>query len=132
MSKGLPKSEIIHKRDEIQSLLKKGESFAHHPVRAIYEIHPSENPGVTVMFSVPKRKFKHAVDRNRIKRLLREGYRLNKQNLTENVKKHQLTVRVMFLFTGRELPEFTRLQDKIILTLQRLEQCCESFVDQES
>jgi len=132
MNQGLPKQERVYKRDEIQSLLKRGESFAKHPVRAIYEIHPGKAADVAVMFSVPKRKFKKAVDRNRIKRLMRESYRLNKQDLHEVAQKKQLTVRVMFLYTGRELPDFTTLRDKIILTLQRLEECCVSKADRES
>ena len=120
MKNGLPKAEVLHKRDDISSLMKDGKSFAKHPVRVVYSMVDSENPEVLVFFSAPKRNFKRAVDRNRVKRLLREAYRLNKFTLVETAHTQNKTIHLAFLFTGRELPSFTGVQDKIILILQRL------------
>lgn len=69
---------------------------------------------------VSNKNFKKAVDRNRIKRLTREGYRLQKQNLCDllNEKKQQLAV--FLIYTGKELPVHTMVNEKIGLILLRL------------
>jgi ribonuclease P protein component len=117
----LPKSEILSKRDEISALMKDGKSFAKHPIRVVYHYFESETPQVKVFFSAPKRNFKRAVDRNRIKRLMKEAYRLNKIILSDTARASGKTIHVAFLFTGREVPVYKEVQDKIILLLQRFQ-----------
>ena len=70
--------------------------------------------------SVPKKKIKRAVDRNRIKRLTREGYRLNKQLLIEVCNNKNAAIDFMLIYTGNVNPEFITVQSKIVLILQRL------------
>ncbi|MGN0234529.1 MAG: ribonuclease P protein component [Bacteroidaceae bacterium] len=76
----LPKSERLCSRKALQRLFS-GErrSISVFPIRAVFM--ESEEPGIRIMVSVSKRHFKHAVKRNRVKRQLREAYRLNKQIL---------------------------------------------------
>lgn len=81
---GFPKREhLVLKRDIDALFTAGGHSLAAYPVRAIWRLAPSAGDGarVKVMVSVSKRKFKHAVSRNRAKRQLREAYRLNKSIL---------------------------------------------------
>ena len=82
---GFPKREhLVLKRDIDALFTAGGHSLAAYPVRAIWRLAPSAGDGarVKVMVSVSKRKFKHAVSRNRAKRQLREAYRLNKSILS--------------------------------------------------
>lgn len=82
---GFPKREhLVLKRDIDALFTAGGHSLAAYPVRAIWHLAPSAGDGarVKVMVSVSKRKFKHAVSRNRAKRQLREAYRLNKSILS--------------------------------------------------
>lgn len=79
-------------------------SFAAFPLRVVYLVQPllqAENPekaATQMMVSVPKRKFKHAVDRNRVKRQLREAFRKNKHLLYDKLPEgQQLTMGFLWL-----------------------------------
>jgi ribonuclease P protein component len=71
-------------------------------------------------FSVPKRLFKKAPDRNRIKRLMREVVRKNKKYIEDPLenKNHQLAL--FLIYTGKEILSFEEFEDKIVFILQRL------------
>ena len=81
----LPKSERLYKKKDIQELFDKGSSFYLYPFR-IFVQKQSEQNIHQVLFSVSKKNFKKAVDRNRIKRRMREAYRLNKGALPATSK----------------------------------------------
>lgn len=69
---------------------------------------PGKNaPPVTVGVTAPKKQFKKAVHRNRLKRLLREAYRLQKQPLTTLCSISEQQMQIFFIFTGRQLLPFT-------------------------
>jgi ribonuclease P protein component len=76
--------------------------------------------GVQFGVGVSTRNFKKAVDRNRIKRLMRESYRLQKTALYSAVKERNKQLAVFIIYTGKELPDYKTLSEKIGLTLQRL------------
>jgi ribonuclease P protein component len=77
------KDERLHLKRRIDALLAGGQSFISYPLRVIYRfsaLEGEEHPA-RVAVSVSKKRFKRAVDRNRLKRLTRESYRLNKHDL---------------------------------------------------
>lgn len=71
-------------------------------------------------FAVSTKNFKKAVDRNRIKRLMKEAYRLNKIELTNTVKNHNQHVAVFFIYTGNTIPVYPEVLEKIKKILKRL------------
>ncbi len=71
-------------------------------------------------FGASSRNFKKAVDRNRIKRLSREAYRLQKQPLLDRVQQKGLSLAVFFIYTGKELPDYRTVTEKIGVALQKL------------
>ncbi|HRE74902.1 MAG TPA: ribonuclease P protein component [Flavobacteriales bacterium] len=114
------KSERLHRKKIIEQLFTKGgQSMLAHPVRMVWQDADLEDV-VQVMFSAPKRNFKKAVDRNRIKRIMREAYRLNKSELRKCCEEKQKKIAVAFLFVGKEMPKGQEVRDKIIVLLQRL------------
>lgn len=78
-------------------------------------------------FTVSARNFKKAVDRNRIKRLMRECYRLQKNQLKSTLGKNNKMLAIFFIYRGNEMPVYTDIFDKIGGALSRLEKISESI-----
>ncbi len=97
------KAERLKSKKIIDSLFQQGQSFGVYPVRIVWvELENSDNPyPVQCAVSVSKRKFPKAVDRNRIKRQLREAWRLHKHRLYEALEGEQ-QFGIMLLYTGKE------------------------------
>lgn len=81
--------ERLKSRKTIQSLFTSGSVIKSYPFKLVYTPieNQAENPNIEMGVSVSKRLFKHAVDRNRHKRLIREAYRLQKPTLYESLDK---------------------------------------------
>lgn len=116
------KTEKLKSRKTLNEVFTKGRSFSVFPVKVFYVMNESAEHSVKTGVGVSTRNFKKAVDRNRIKRLLRECYRLNKTVLHEAVTKKQKDLSVFFLFVGKELPDYEMLSGKIKTALTKLEE----------
>ncbi len=120
-----PKAEKLSSRKLIGKLFEEGKSFLVYPVKVVYlEMENlsdcSQMPPVSVLISVSRKKFKRAVHRNRIKRLIRECYRLNKQALAESDVVRNKNILVGLIYIGDKMPEMVCLQTKIISVIRRL------------
>src|SRR6185312_508041 len=104
----------------IQQLFKEGKSFSVFPLRIIYLQSENQKFSLQAGFTVNSRNFKKAVDRNRIKRLMRETYRLQKNKLLNQLTKNHKNLGVFFVYTGKELPEFHELFEKMQRVLEKL------------
>ena len=91
------------------------------PLRVIFlEIENTDVP-LQAGFSVSTRHFKHAVDRNRIKRLMRESYRIQKNSLQAHLQENEKSIAVFFIYTGKELPGYHLIYEKTAMALLKLE-----------
>ena len=115
------KSEKLCSEKAIGRLFADGVSFVKFPLRVIYlveELAEGEEPICQVLISVPKKRFKRAVKRNRIKRLVREAYRLNKHLLVGvNTTKR---VSLSFIMLDDKEPSFAQVQKTVVRSLERV------------
>ena len=121
----LGKEERLKSRKQIEHLFDKGKSFVVSPFR-VYFIVNSELPiqrnggGLKFGVGVSAKTFKKAVYRNRIKRLTREAWRLQKNEIREKAIETQRELNVFFIYTGKELPDFTTVKEKVAIALKKL------------
>ncbi len=107
----LGKPEKLKSRKLIASLFSEGKQIKAFPIKLLYlQTNHTSNFPIQVAFSVPKRNFKKAVYRNRIKRLLREVYRKEKPALYSKVQKPYI---FMIIFMGDKMPEYDQLEKAI-------------------
>ena len=114
------KEEKLKSGKLIELLFKKGLSFSNFPFKILYLFTKNNIAPLQAGFAVSTKKFKHAVDRNRIKRLIREAYRLQKNELTGVLKFHEKFLIVFFIYTGNEIPEYVDVYEKMQSALIRL------------
>lgn len=115
------KDEKLSGLKSFETLTKNGESFFAHPFRITWMVADEDQKApVRIAFGVPKRNFKLSVKRNRIKRLMREAYRLNKQEIYDALNLKSVKIVVMIVYTPREEPLYSGIEGKIILSLRRL------------
>ena len=124
----LGKKDKLKSRKAIEQLFKLGKSFSVFPFRVLYLEAPAssqmEASQLQTAFSVSKKYFKKAVDRNRIKRLMREAWRLQKNILEEQIKSTNKSVAVFIIYTGNGLPEYNLIFEKTTALIKRLLKIC--------
>jgi len=118
----LDKNERLKSRKQIDKLFAEGKSFVVNPFRVYFLVHEPRtmDNGLQFGVGVSSRIFKRAVDRNRVKRLTREAWRLQKNELKELLKASNKQLNVFFIYTGKELPDFATVKDKVAVALKKL------------
>ncbi len=114
------KDEKLCSKLMIDELFSSGKSFKEYPLRVIHLPVETSNITTKVLISVPKKRFKKAVSRNRIKRLIREVYRLNKSELHEFWKEERKYFAIAFVYIGNEIPIYQELNATMEQVLNKL------------
>ena len=113
------KSERLKSRKVLDQLFSKGNTFLVHPFKVMYLMSGSEEVSIRCGVGVSKKNFGKAVQRNRIKRLMREVYRLNKTPLYDVVKNNQ--VNLFILYIDKNMPiDFNYLNNKMQLVIEKM------------
>jgi ribonuclease P protein component len=116
------KEEKLKSKKVFEKLFEGGQSLFSHPLKLQYLEwnDESQKQNVKAGFSVSKRNFKNAVDRNHIKRQLREAYRLNKSLLIEHCKTEKKKMALLFIYVAKEKTEYKLIEKKMQLLLNQL------------
>ena len=115
------KNERLCSLKAIEDLYKEGASFYNTDLKCIYLLKSEPQPApCQVVFSVPKRSFKRAVDRNLLKRRMREAYRLHKHLLYEQLLEKQKNLHLLIIYTPKEIRTFEAIENSLLKALKSL------------
>lgn len=125
-----PASQKLKSRKVIGQLFESGKHIKSYPIRAVYavsEFNPEYHSShVQMGISVPKRSFKSAVDRNRIKRQVREAYRRYHSELLSMASEKNIYLPMMLIYIDRNDPNFEKLEKKMRGLVMQFKEILES------
>ncbi len=120
----LGKTERLKSRKQIEQLFKSGKSFHTGVFKVFYQVNEVDvklqASKLQFGVGVGTRHFKRAVQRNRIKRLIREAHRLQKNELELLLQQQNKSLNIFFVFTGKELPDYKLVFETTAAALQKL------------
>ena len=108
------KKEHIKSSIRIKEVMDNGEKVFSHPLIIQFSMTPPIEAECRAAFIVSKRRFKRAVDRNKIKRLMKEAYRLNINSTKEILENQQLSLDMTIIFVGKEIPILGNLVNGLV------------------
>ena len=122
----LSKEERICSKKLINELFTgNGRSMTAFPLRVVFMKRTvgDDQPRAAMLVSVPKRYFKHAVDRNRVKRQVREAFRRNKSIITQNLTDDHEAVAMAFVWLTNEKYPSSEVENRMVRLLTRISEC---------
>lgn len=129
---GFPKREHLKSKSAIENLYANGSSVTAFPLRAVFLSSKAESgaPTAAILISVAKRRFRHAVDRNLMKRRIREAYRLNKQPFIDELQKSdkQMAVAILYIDNRHSSTQFLhrKMQKLLSSIIEKELKVCEN------
>ena len=114
------KSERLTGSKSISSLFQDGTSISSYPVRILFNAEGIGPKPVSLAISVPKRLFKRAVDRNLLKRRIREAYRLNKPQFYARLQSIQIKANVVIQYQQKEILDYQIIEAGVVKVLEKM------------
>ena len=116
-----PDKVRLYLQKEIDRLFASGQSLVAYPLRIVYLPFngiPASGSTISILVSVPKKLMKHAVKRNRIKRLIRESFRLNYNATAELYAKNGKYLHIAYIYICKELKPFTEIEKAVLKSFE--------------
>ena len=117
------KRERLTLQNDIEQLFEKGQAFMAYPLRVVYVSGAAQNkvvPGLSVLVGAPKKRIRQAASRNRVKRLIREAYRLNKGALFEACRQSGKYIHIAFMYVSNDIRTYTEMETAVRKALDRI------------
>lgn len=114
------KSEHLCGKSAIDRLYSEGKAFLSYPVRIVFHTIPKGEVPARCLISAPKKKFKHATDRNYLKRQIREAYRTNKHELYRLLEEKDYQLHIAITYIGDKIENSHFVEKKIKISLTKL------------
>lgn len=116
----LNKKQRLKNKREINRLYSNGDRIVEFPLILVWETVEANNEYLKIALSVPKKCIPNAVNRNQIKRLLRESFRVQKSILFNKLKANNNSVNILIIYAHSKILSYSEIHAKINVTLQRL------------
>lgn len=119
----LSKRMRISSQKDIDSLFSQGDSFIAYPLRVVFlPVEKIPQSDCSILVSVPKKRLKKAVKRNKVKRLVRESFRLQQNRITHFVHRKTYSLRIAFVYISDSLPSYLDIKHAMDKSLEKLQQ----------
>lgn len=117
----LRKPERLNRKKVIEKMFAGGaRSFSVFPLRVVYLQADELKADASILVSVSKRRFKRAVKRNRVKRQIREAYRMNKHELLNVLAEKRCPLAIAFIYLSDQLVDFALIEERVKTALARI------------
>ena len=114
------KEERVTGAKRVDAIFASGKSFISYPLRVVYLQHEqSRVASCSILISVPKKRMKKALHRNRVKRLVREAYRLNKK-LTRDIDLSEQSMDIAFIYVKDTASTYTEIEKAMLKALKQI------------
>ena len=127
MQQNFPKEERLKSLKKIQKVISEGKVVRFGTIKICWmmitadqEYSKSSIPQIKAGFSVPKKKIKHAVDRNKIRRIMKEIFRLNKASFYSTIPKGQQLI-LFFIYQNNEILPYKKIETDLLPAIKRIQ-----------
>jgi ribonuclease P protein component len=118
---GLSKLERISKKDSITHIFVEGKKIKYNSIKLVWIKVPKSEIPIKVLFTVPKKLVKLAVNRNKLRRCIKEAYRLNNHNIKQKIVNSNYSIEIALVYSSTEHESFETINHTILQLLNRLE-----------
>ncbi len=121
MNNSFKKNEKLCSKIEIERLFTKNNIIKNYPIKILWNTtYYSENIPAKILISVPKKRIKRAVDRNLLKRRMREVFRLNKNQLYDKINERKIQLSIVIIFQSNKILPYSEIEKALTSALDSL------------